>query len=321
MASCSHYVTVTGGHHRCGGRAATRRNFYASLGSERQRVNGSTHELTRWHNLICLRTPIHSTCSPAAWCFSTRPFNHSLVRILIKGVSRRSPDPCHPADRKAAHSILGFIRSLRAIQEIAAARGGVVSVATVHPSDDKCIAPIAQFFVSCAKLSAARQCRADVATPDCLLTLSYATPRQLQPLRNQGVRPQMKIIRTNRMRAASAFHPTLPTQKHVRCQSGVKTFAIVGAGVTDSFVVHQFLKDKAAGTVNKAVVLTRQVSLVGLTLVRIPLAQQLWQGLKATIGGDAKVIPVDYSDKESIKRALSGIDVVVSAIAQAALGL
>ena len=33
------------------------------------------------------------------------------------------------------------------------------------------------------------------------------------------------------------------------------------------------------------------------------------------------MIPVDYSDKESVKSALSGIDVVVSTIAQAALGL
>ena len=103
--------------------------------------------------------------------------------------------------------------------------------------------------------------------------------------------------------------------------SGFKNFAIVGAGVTGSFVGRQFLKDKAVGMVNEVVVLTRQVGLVGLTLIHIPLAQQLWQGSKTTTESNAKVIPVDYSDKESIKRALSGTDVVVSAIAQTALGL
>ena len=41
--------------------------------------------------------------------------------------------------------------------------------------------------------------------------------------------------------------------------SGYKNFAIVGAGIFGSFVVRQFLKDKAAGTVNEVIVLTRQV--------------------------------------------------------------
>jgi uncharacterized protein YbjT (DUF2867 family) len=43
------------------------------------------------------------------------------------------------------------------------------------------------------------------------------------------------------------------------------------------------------------------------------------QGSKTTVEGDAKVIPVDYSDPESIKNALSGVDVVVSTISGAAL--
>jgi pyrroline-5-carboxylate reductase len=42
--------------------------------------------------------------------------------------------------------------------------------------------------------------------------------------------------------------------------SGYKNFAFVGAGTTGSFIVRQFLEDKAAGTVNEVVVLTRQVS-------------------------------------------------------------
>ena len=41
--------------------------------------------------------------------------------------------------------------------------------------------------------------------------------------------------------------------------SGYNNFAIVGAGTFGSFVVRQFLKDKAAGTVKEVVVLTRQV--------------------------------------------------------------
>jgi saccharopine dehydrogenase-like NADP-dependent oxidoreductase len=44
--------------------------------------------------------------------------------------------------------------------------------------------------------------------------------------------------------------------------SGYKNFAVVGAGNTGSFIIHQLLKDKSAGTVNEVVVLTRQVSLV-----------------------------------------------------------
>jgi hypothetical protein len=47
--------------------------------------------------------------------------------------------------------------------------------------------------------------------------------------------------------------------------SGYKNFAIVGAGLTGSFIVRQFLMEKAAGTVNQVVVLTRQVSFVVVT--------------------------------------------------------
>ena len=44
------------------------------------------------------------------------------------------------------------------------------------------------------------------------------------------------------------------------------------------------------------------------------------QGSKTTIDGDAKLVPVDYSDKQSIKSALSGIDVVISTISSVAIG-
>jgi hypothetical protein len=55
--------------------------------------------------------------------------------------------------------------------------------------------------------------------------------------------------------------------------SGYKNFAIIGAGITGSFVVCQFLKDKAVGMVNEVVILTRQVSHVVMT-IHIPLAHQ-----------------------------------------------
>ena len=107
--------------------------------------------------------------------------------------------------------------------------------------------------------------------------------------------------------------------------SGYKNFAIVGAGVTGSFIVRQFLKDKAVGTINEVVVLTRQVlSTMALIMdytAGMLTTDKLLQGSKTTIEGDAKVIPVDYSDKESIKGALAGIDVVISTISTVALGL
>ena len=43
------------------------------------------------------------------------------------------------------------------------------------------------------------------------------------------------------------------------------------------------------------------------------------KGSKKTIQGDVKVIEVDYSDGESIKNALTNVDVVISTIAIAAL--
>ncbi|KAI0267575.1 hypothetical protein BGY98DRAFT_1023442, partial [Russula aff. rugulosa BPL654] len=62
-------------------------------------------------------------------------------------------------------------------------------------------------------------------------------------------------------------------------------------GTLGNFIVQQLLKDKAAGIVKEVVVLTRQ-------------------GSKTT---------VDYSNDESIKRALSGVEVVISTISGAAL--
>ncbi|KAI0276931.1 hypothetical protein BGY98DRAFT_983307 [Russula aff. rugulosa BPL654] len=77
--------------------------------------------------------------------------------------------------------------------------------------------------------------------------------------------------------------------------TGYTKFAIVGAGTLGNFIVQQLLKDKAAGIVKEVV------------------------GSKTTVQGDAKVIQVDYSNDESIKRALSGVEVVISTISGAAL--
>jgi pyrroline-5-carboxylate reductase len=43
--------------------------------------------------------------------------------------------------------------------------------------------------------------------------------------------------------------------------SGYKNFAVVGAGVIGSFIIRQLLTDKATGTVDNVVVLTRRASL------------------------------------------------------------
>jgi saccharopine dehydrogenase-like NADP-dependent oxidoreductase len=42
--------------------------------------------------------------------------------------------------------------------------------------------------------------------------------------------------------------------------SGYKNFAVVGAGQIGSYLIRQLITDKAAGTVNDVVVLTRQAS-------------------------------------------------------------
>jgi len=77
-------------------------------------------------------------------------------------------------------------------------------------------------------------------------------------------------------------------------------FAVVGAGTLGNYIVQQLLKDKAAGHVKEVAVLTRQ-------------------GSKTTVQGDAKVVRVDYSNDESIKHALTGVEVVISTISGEAL--
>jgi hypothetical protein len=98
--------------------------------------------------------------------------------------------------------------------------------------------------------------------------------------------------------------------------SGYKNFAVVGAGQIGGFVIRQLLTDKAAGTVNDVVVLTRQASLASAS--DAPTDQQS-QGSNTTVDPAAKLITVDYSNKESIKKALTGVDVVISTIPATAL--
>ena len=100
--------------------------------------------------------------------------------------------------------------------------------------------------------------------------------------------------------------------------SGFKNFAVVGAGALGNFIINQLLKDKAAGTVNDVVVLSRQAS--STSALDAP-ADQLSQGSNTTVGSAAKLITVDYSNKESIKKALTGVDVVISTISGMALGV
>ncbi|KAN0124398.1 NAD-P-binding protein [Russula decolorans] len=84
--------------------------------------------------------------------------------------------------------------------------------------------------------------------------------------------------------------------------SGYTKFAVIGAGRIGNCIVQELLKEKAAGIVKEVAVLTRQ-------------------GSKKTIQGDAKVIEVDYSNDESIKNALTGVDVAISTVAIAALDI
>jgi hypothetical protein len=43
--------------------------------------------------------------------------------------------------------------------------------------------------------------------------------------------------------------------------SAYKTFAVIGAGYTGSFMIRQLLDEKSAGVINEVVVLTRQVNI------------------------------------------------------------
>ena len=101
--------------------------------------------------------------------------------------------------------------------------------------------------------------------------------------------------------------------------SGYKNFAVVGAGEIGSFIIRQLLTEKDAGTIDNVVVLTRQASLASGSACRTPFTNQPSQGSKTTVDPAAKLIPVDYSDKELIKAALTGVDIVISTVPSTAL--
>jgi saccharopine dehydrogenase-like NADP-dependent oxidoreductase len=103
--------------------------------------------------------------------------------------------------------------------------------------------------------------------------------------------------------------------------SGYKNFAVVGAGAIGNFIIRQLLTEKSARTVNNVVVLTRQASLTSESGCRTPSTNQPSQGSKTTVDPAAKLIPVDYSNKELIKTALTGVDVVISTVPAPALDL
>lgn len=107
--------------------------------------------------------------------------------------------------------------------------------------------------------------------------------------------------------------------------SGYTKFAVVGAGRVGNCIVQELLKEKDAGIVKEVAVLTRQVKCPSNDqVIHDSLSTSLavdTKDSKKTIQGDAKVIEVDYSNDESIKNALTGVDVVISTVAIAALDI
>jgi NmrA-like family len=107
--------------------------------------------------------------------------------------------------------------------------------------------------------------------------------------------------------------------------SGYTKFAVVGAGRIGSCIVQELLKEKANGTIKEVIVLTRQVKYPSYDqVVHDILSTSLavdTKGSEKTIQGDVKVVEVDYSNDESIKNALTGVDVVISTVAIAALNI
>jgi len=107
--------------------------------------------------------------------------------------------------------------------------------------------------------------------------------------------------------------------------SGYTKFAVVGVGRIGNYIVQELLKEKAAGIVKEVAVLTRQVRYssngqVVHDILSTSLAIDT-KGSKKMIQGDVNVIEVDYSNDESIKNALTGVEVVISTVAIAALGI
>ncbi|EJU01946.1 NADP-binding protein [Dacryopinax primogenitus] len=80
--------------------------------------------------------------------------------------------------------------------------------------------------------------------------------------------------------------------------SGYKTFAVAGAGTLGKFIISELLKEKAAGKIDKVVVLTRSAD---------------------NSFGDAEALVVDYSSPEFLQSALKGVEVLVCTLGTTAL--
>ncbi|KAA1474801.1 NAD-P-binding protein [Dentipellis sp. KUC8613] len=79
------------------------------------------------------------------------------------------------------------------------------------------------------------------------------------------------------------------------------TFALAGLGNVGTFIAEELLKRKAAGKAKRVVILTRSSG-----------DDEKYEPYKRN---GAEVLTVDYSSKDSLTAALSGIEVVVSTIA------
>ncbi|KZV74125.1 NAD-P-binding protein [Peniophora sp. CONT] len=86
--------------------------------------------------------------------------------------------------------------------------------------------------------------------------------------------------------------------------SGFRNYAIVGAGNVGGFILDELLKAKAAGTVDKVVILTRPDSVSKV---------QSYASKGATIAPIA-----DYNDVAAVSEALKGADVIISTLGQMA---
>ncbi|KZT55912.1 NAD(P)-binding protein [Calocera cornea HHB12733] len=81
-----------------------------------------------------------------------------------------------------------------------------------------------------------------------------------------------------------------------------KNFAVAGAGTIGRPILEEFLKAKAAGKVDRVVILTRSAT-----------------GTEDLVAKGAESIVVDYTSPSSLQSALKGIDVVISTLGGFAL--
>jgi predicted dinucleotide-utilizing enzyme len=88
--------------------------------------------------------------------------------------------------------------------------------------------------------------------------------------------------------------------------SGFKKFAIVGAGNIGGFIVEELLKQKAAGSVEEIIVVTR------------PASKDKEQNKSYATRG-ARIAAAEYTDVSALTTALGGVHVVISTVSAFAL--